>query len=255
MFSLGRFGGIEFVPPQIQVRSFGEAGTHLSPVVDNLARFNDVVPIVYGTGWYDPPLVFSRNDGNLTVMEVLLGMGEMYEVVKVIVNGIEIPEGVAGADMTATGWYSVVTAGQRSGQFNPDFKDASGNPLGDPYGSMAVASVVVPNRIANGQSVPKIQVLAHGVKLERFDDTGISLGESFSNNPAWVMLDVLRRSGWLLSEIDTKTFAVAATYCDEAVATMGTRLLSHDFSATLSSGIAGVRRRLLAASVRLRLCS
>ena len=205
-----RFGGVEFVPPQIQVRSFGESGTHLSPLVDNEARYNDFVPLVYGTAWCQPPIVFARNDGHLTRMEVLLGMGEIQRVVKVIVNGVEIPEAVSGANMTATGWFTVVSAGGRSGAFNTDFTDAQGNPLGDPYGSMAFASVVVPNRISTGQSLAKIQVLLQGLKLERFDSTGSSLGESFTNNAAWVLLDVLRRSGWLKSEIDLTSFAAAA---------------------------------------------
>ena len=101
--------------------------------------------------------------------------------------------------MTATGWYNMVTPGTRDGAFNLDFTDGSGNPLGDPYGSMAMLSVVVPNRISNGQSLAKIQVLIDGLKLEQFDTSGTSLGESFTNNPAWVLLDVLRRSGWLTS--------------------------------------------------------
>ena len=87
-----RFGGFEFVPAQIQVRSFGESGTHLSPLVDNLALYNDFVPLVYGTAWFQPPVVFARNDGNLTRMEVLLGMGEMDSILTVLVNGIEIGE-------------------------------------------------------------------------------------------------------------------------------------------------------------------
>ena len=121
--------------------------------------------------------------------------------------------------MTATGWYNVVTAGTRNGAFNPDFTDASGNPLGDPYGSMAMLSVVVPNRISNGQTLPNIQVLMHGLKLEQFDTSGTSLGESFTNNPAWVLLDVLRRSGWLTTEIDLPSFATAAQYCAAAIST------------------------------------
>ncbi len=217
MFALGRFGGVEFVPAQIDVRSHGESGTHLSPVLDNQARYNDSVPLVYGTAWYNPPLVFARNDGNLTHMEVLLGMGEIEDIAKVVVNDIEIPEGVSGLDMTATGWFNLITAGTRSGTQNPDFADGSGNPLGDPYGSMAMASVVVPNRISDGQSTPRIKVLLRGLKLEQFDTNGGSLGETFSNNPAWVLLDVLRRSGWLLSELDVASFATAAAYCAEGV--------------------------------------
>ena len=44
----------------------------------------------------NPPVVFARNDGNLTRMEVLLGMGEMQGVLKVLVNDVEIPAGVTG---------------------------------------------------------------------------------------------------------------------------------------------------------------
>jgi hypothetical protein len=214
-----RFGGVEFVPPQIVVRSFGEKGSHLSPVAENEARYNDVVPIVYGTAWFQPPVVLARNDGNLTRMEVLLGIGEIESVLKVVVNDVEIPEGVAGADMTATGWFNVVSHGSRTGAFNADFTDSSGKALGDPYGSMALLSVVVPNRVSNGQSLAKVQVLEQGVRLERFDAGGSPLGEAFTNNPAWVLLDVLRRSGWKTSEIDLGSFASAAEYCAEPVET------------------------------------
>lgn len=214
-----RFGGIEFVPAQIQVRSFGESGTHLSPVADNLALYNDFVPLVYGTAWYQPPVVFARNDGNLTRIEVLLGMGEMDSVVTVLVNDIEIPEGITGTNMTATGWYNVITLGTQNGAFDPNFTDSSGNPLGDPYGNMAVLSVVAPNRISNGQSLPTVKVLARGLKLESFDGGGASLGKAYTNNPAWVILDILRRAGWLPTEINLPSFAATAAYCAEPLTT------------------------------------
>ncbi len=214
-----RFGGFEFVPAQIQVRSFGESGTHLSPLVDNLALYNDFVPLVYGTAWFQPPVVFARNDGNLTRMEVLMGMGEMDSVITVLVNGIETGEGVSGTDMSATGWYNIVTPGTRSGAFDLNFTDSSGNPLGDPYGSMAVLSVVVPNRISNGQSLPTVQVLVRGLKLESFDSSGASLGTAFTNNPAWVVLDVLRRLGWQTSDMNLASFASAADYCSAPLTT------------------------------------
>ena len=77
-------------------------------------------------------------------MEVLLGLGTLQTmpqgptVLKTVVSDIEIPLRVSGQDMTTTGWYSVVTSGQRQGSFNTDFVDGDGNPLGDPYGSIAV---------------------------------------------------------------------------------------------------------------------
>ena len=123
-----RFGGIEFVPASVIVRGYGEKGSHVSTPLDNQARYNDFVPLLYGTGWYRPPVVFARNDGNLTRFEVLLGAGEIAGVVKVIVTDIEIPVGIPGAIMTATGWYSVVSPGTRTGSFNSGFSDPAGHP-------------------------------------------------------------------------------------------------------------------------------
>ena len=174
----------------------------------NEAHYNDFVPLVYGTAWYAPPVVTARNDGNLTHMEVLLGQGEMEEVLKVLVNDIEIP---IGGNSTGTGWCNVVSLGNRTGNLNLDF------PGGDPYGSMAFLSVVVPNRINDGGSMPSIKVLAQGVRLPVYESDGSYIEERFTNNPAWVLLDVLRRSGWGSGEIDFASFARAATVCDESI--------------------------------------
>ncbi len=214
------FGGIEFVPPAISVRTYGDKSSHTSAVSVNEARYNDFVPMVYGTGWYTPPLVFARNDGNLTHMEILLGAGEMEGVLKVLVNDIEIPVGVSGVNMTGTGWYNIRSLGSRTGAQNADFTDSSGRELGDPYGSMAYLSVVLPNRINDGTSVPRVKVLAQGLKVPVYGEDGGFSGELFTNNPAWILLDVLRRTGWAASEIDIPSFARAATYCDERIAAL-----------------------------------
>ncbi len=214
-----RFGGIEFVPAQIVVRGYGQSSTQLSAVFDNIALYNDFVPLVYGTAWTMPPVVFLRNDGNLTRMEVLLGMGQVSGILQVLVNDIAIPVAENGTNMTATGWYALKSAGGRNGVFDLNFTDSAGNPLGDPYGSMAYLSVVVPNSISSGQSTPTVQVLMNGLLLEQFDSTGTSLGASFSNNPAWVLLDVLRRSGWLITDVNLPSFAAAANYCAAPVTT------------------------------------
>ncbi len=209
-----RFGGIEYLPSTVEVRSYGAKESHTSAAVENVARYEDVVPLVYGTAWYSPVIIFARNDGNLTRMEVLLGVGKMQGVLKVLVNGVEVPAGVPGQDMTSTGWFEISASGDRSGSFDATFPD------GDPYGSMCVLVVAVPNRIADGISLPKVRVLAQGKVLERFDSSGGSLGEAFTNNPAWVVLDVIRRAGWTLDEVDIASFVHTAEYCDERLSTI-----------------------------------
>jgi len=214
-----RFGGIEFVPSATLVRSFGEQGRHWSPLIDNSARYNDFVPLVYGTVWYSPSIVFARNDGNLTRMEVLLGMGEITSVIAVLVNDINIPLGRAGKNMTGTGWFNVISTGARTGAFNTDFSDANGNPLGDPYGSMATLSVVVPNQINAGQNLPAIKVLLQGSQVPVYNPDGSLAGVQFTSNPAWILLDILQRCDWETQEIDIGSFANAAAYADEQIQT------------------------------------
>ncbi|HZL57526.1 MAG TPA: phage tail protein, partial [Bryobacteraceae bacterium] len=209
-----RFGGIEFVPPTIAVRGTGQKNYSLSAVESNTAAYNNFVPLVYGTQWHVPDVVFSRNDGNLTRMEVLLGMGEIEGVLQVLVNDIEIPQGVNGVNMTSSGWYNIITPGTRNGKQDGNFANGSGVALGDPYGSMACLSVVVPNRIGDGTGIPSVQVLMQGLKLWQFDTTGNYIASQFSSNPAWILLDVLMRCGYSFDEIDTGSFARAAAYAD-----------------------------------------
>jgi hypothetical protein len=212
-----RFGGIGFVPASVLVRSAGESGRHLSTPTENTARYNDFVPMVYGTAWLQPPIVFARNDGNLTRMEVLLAAGEIEGVLKVLVNGVEIPAAQDYRDMSSTGWFQLVSSGNRTGAFNLDFSDAAGQPLGDPYGSMAFLSLVVPNRISDGRSLPRVEVLMDGMRVSIFSTDGEYVGENFSNNPAWVILDILRRIGWRLSELDLGSFGRASEWCSGAI--------------------------------------
>jgi hypothetical protein len=213
----GRFGGLEFVPSAIAVRGYGKDWS-TSAVSVNQARYNDYIPMVYGTVWHSPTAVFARNDGNLTRMEVLLGIGEIQGVLTVLVNGVEIPQGVKGTNMTGTGWYNVETLGTRDGCFDNNFVDGNGTPQGDPYGSLAYLSVVVPNRLSSGTSLPSVSVLLQGLKVPVYGLDGGFLAEQFSSNPSWILLDLLRRSGWAPSEIDIASFANTAAFCDEKIA-------------------------------------
>lgn len=213
----GRYGGLEYVPATVLVRGAGQKSLQLSNVQDNQAAYNDPVPLVYGTQWHMPDVVFSRNDGNLTRMEVLLCMGQIEGVLTVLVDDIVIPQGVSGQNMTSTGWWNLISSGTRNGTQDPNFADGGSGPIGDPYGSMAYLSIVVPNQINDGSSIPVVQVLMQGMNLLTFDTTGASLGEVFSSNPAWVLLDILRRSAYTLGEINCASFATAAAYCDAEI--------------------------------------
>lgn len=211
-----RFGAFEFVPSAIMVRTSGDKTSHLSPLLDNAAKFNDPVPLVYGTGWLKSPVIFARNDGNLTHMEVLLGLGPLKGVLKVVVNDVEIPF-VQGKDMTTTGWYAPVSSGARQGSFNLDFTDSNGNPLGDPYGNLCVFSVIVPNRISSGSSLPNVEVLLQGLQIDTYLAGVKTTG--YSNNPAWIILDLLRRCGWSMTDLNLTTFETAAAFCQELIST------------------------------------
>jgi hypothetical protein len=231
-----RYGGFEFVPSAIQVRTAGDKTSHVAAVIDNTAKYNDAVPIVYGAGWIKSPVVFARNDGNLTHMETLLGLGPIDGVLKVVVDGIEIPLPAKGQDMSASGWYSLMTTASRQGAFNLDFVDSSGNPLGDPHGSVASLSIVVPNRISTGKSSPNVEVLIRGAQLDTFALDGSRQSTLFSNNSAWVVLDLLRRCGWSLSDLNLSTFAASAAFCGTLITVTdlnGNQLLAPRFSCNL----------------------
>src|SRR5271157_1569568 len=211
-----RFGGLEYVPGAISVRGYGKDWT-TSALSVNQARYNDYVPMIYGTAWVEPLVVFARNDGNLTRMEALLSIGQIQGVLTVLVDGVQIPLGVSGKNMTGTGWYNFLTSGTRDGAFDMNFTDANGNPAGDPYGSMAYLSIVVPNQLNDGNSLPSVQVLMQGLIAPTYAADGTYVSDQFTSNPAWILLDVLRRSGWSEAEIDLKSFAAAAAYCDEQI--------------------------------------
>ena len=200
-----RFGGLEFVPPAIAVRSYGKDWS-TSAVSVNQARYNDFVPMVYGTAWYAPPVVFARNDGNLTRMEVLLGIGQMQGVLTVLVNGVADSAGRDGRQHDGHGLVQHADAGDAGRRLRSEFPDASGQPAGDPYGSMAYLSVVVPNQINNGTRCRRCRFWRRACWCRPMPADGTYISDQFSSNPAWILLDILRRSGWTAAEIDIASF-------------------------------------------------
>jgi hypothetical protein len=66
-------------------------------------------------------------------------------------------------------------------------------------------------------SLPTVEVLIQGLQIPVYGSDGSYLSTQFSSNPAWILLDLLRRSGWAASEIDISSFAAAAAYCDQQI--------------------------------------
>jgi hypothetical protein len=162
-------------------------------------------------------VIWAWNDGNYLICEVLVGSGPIQGVQRLWVEGIELPLGVANVDMSATGWYNVLTTGGRNGAFDPNFTDSQGNPISDPHGSLAVVSVHVPSSMVSSNRLPTIEVLAQGLLLDRYDGQGNYLDQFFDNDPVWGLLDMLRRCGWQDSEIDIGSFGNAAAYLEQLV--------------------------------------
>ena len=212
-----RFGGFQFLPSTSLVRSSGSSQRFWSQAVDGRAKTNDAVPLVYGTVRYPTPVIWAWNDGNFLICEALVGSGPIQGISRLWVNGIELPPGVQGADMSATGWYEVLTTGGRNGAFDPNFTDSQGNPVSDPHGSLAVVSVHVPASLISSDSLPVIEVLAQGLVLQQYDEQGRRLAPFFTSNPAWALLDMLKRCGWQDSELDIPSFANTALLVSQTV--------------------------------------
>lgn len=212
-----RFGGFTYLPASILVRTHGSRALQPAIVNGNHPQSNDVAPLVYGQGWLTPPLIHSLNDGNLTRMLLLLCDGPVEEVQRVVVNGAEIPAAVEGRDMSSTGWFKRVASGSREGSFLSKPDNDGYYPEADPHGSMTTLEVVIPNALQKGSASPSVEVLLKGLRLLTFSESGAAAGFVFSSNPAWVLLDVLLRSGWQMTELDLPSFARAAGHCDELV--------------------------------------
>ncbi|MBI4904157.1 MAG: hypothetical protein HY820_11010 [Acidobacteria bacterium] len=204
--STKRFGGMPLLPTPDERGAVAASGP-------------EYVPIVYGTGWVQGIVIGARNDGKSTQYEILLAGGPVQGVQKVVANGYEIPEGSGGSN----GWFRLVSQGARTGAYATELGTSGG-----PHGSTAYLYLNLPNSMQRSGVAPRVDALVDGMILPRFTDTGAFLDETFTSNPAWVALDVLRRSGWQLSEIDVASFGSVAQYCDQTISVVdGTGVTSY----------------------------
>lgn len=188
----------------------------------NQAKYGDYFPVVYGTGWVEPPVLNMVGDGNSTRGESVICVGEVQNILKVIVNDQELP---AANSMDGGNYlvldplfrYNVINRGTRNGAPNAD---TPYNGQGDPYGSLCAILWVVYRKVADTNSTPRVRVLVQGPKVRVY--TGPSTyTKQYSNNPIWILLDLLTWTNYKYAEIDIQTFIDAAAYCDQSVTYTG----------------------------------
>ena len=177
MFTIGRFGGITFAPPQNwRGKSFLE-GKYIEGVNSiNDAKWSEPYPLLYGATWVQPPVMNVLGDANSTRFEVVLcadqlrgsGTTDPGSVQKVIVNDTQIPFVPYSPDKNTFRW-EWVTNGKRNGS---PCADKLYDSKGDPYGSLATIEICVPRSLADSSSAPKVDVLIQGPQIHKFQ--GIS---------------------------------------------------------------------------------
>ncbi len=139
-------------------------------------------------------------------------------------NGVQVP--FSGSDVLFT--WSWVTLGARTGMLNasPSYSSPPYLALGDIYGSLATILVTVYRDLWDGGSTPNLQALVAGSAIRRFDGTNViqdyspvrnSAGSTVTFSPAWVLLDILIQANYQYSDIDLRTFVVAAAFTDAMI--------------------------------------
>ncbi|MBK7927510.1 MAG: hypothetical protein IPJ98_08455 [Bryobacterales bacterium] len=215
-----RFSGFEFVPLSRTVRGYGDQRREAIPIVSPEDSSGTIIPIIYGTAWTEGTIALAQSDGNMLRAEAVLCEGPIAGVIKVIVNGVELPAGNAGSDLTGTGWYNVISLGGRSGAFNEEFFGGDPSGRGDPMAGLARISLALPESDGGVGRLRRIQVLVEGSILPVYHPNGEFAGDSFTSNPAWVLLDLLRRSGYGQNELNIASFSACAAICSETITSM-----------------------------------
>jgi hypothetical protein len=186
----------------------------------NAQRWGQPVPLVYGTAWVDGKTSVI-GEGNSTRGEAVLCDGEIDSIVRVVVNGLDLPPAndITGAlnylvrDPLMR--YNVINRGDRDGAPNAD-APWGGN--GDPYGGVCAILWVLFSKYADPSQVPSVQALVRGRKVRVYTGAGVGdFTRQYSDNPVWVLLDLISLAGVPIARLDLQTFVDAAAFAAATV--------------------------------------
>lgn len=205
-----RYRGITFTP--VDWRYEQPSGHHtLTSTNPNWAKYNDVIPLVYGTARVSCKIMFSQT-ANDTRGQAIVCEGPVNSISNMIIDSEAIPFNAAYPHHdTETGmWtYGLGTVGQA-------YTDVW-FPNSDPYSGIAVVSFNFPPQFANNSEDFNVSVLVQGLSLPQYDSNGSYVATAWTDNPAWILLDVLRRSGWQISELNVSSFYAFAVYASQNI--------------------------------------
>lgn len=223
MYDEGRFGGIQWAPPAtFRSRSFTEGGKWIEGNnSSNEAKYNDYIPMVYGKGWVEPPILDMMGGGDVTGFEAVLCLGEVDNIEYVVVNDTQLQQArsMEGAPYRVDDpllIWEVSTRGSRDGvpTAAPPFDSK-----GDPHGSMAVIVCGVYKRIASTESTPRVRVLLSGPKIRVFSDPTTSTleGAPYNQNPVWQYIDLATWGPARYEDFNIAKAIATAAKCQAAI--------------------------------------
>ena len=221
----GRFGGFQYVPVQNVglTRPYISGQWELIINATNQARYGDFIPMAYGTTWVEPEVMGVYGDGNYTRFEALVSFTQCSEVLNVVVNGDVIPwlsgtnaDGVAAPGYTKSSkdnFWAVINSGDRNGGSN----DLIGwSNKGDCYGSTFGVVVQCLATLASQSTLPQCQMLVKAGLVRVYTDVSTYTFQ-YSDNPAWILLDLLIKTNWRYSQVNIQSFIDAAAVCDAQI--------------------------------------
>ncbi len=167
----GTFSGVRWdQPTKFQSRGYAEKASIEGLNSVNEAKYNDYVPMGWGTFWVDPVILNVVGDANFTRFEALVGVGEYSSLRKVIVNDIEVDKWGTSSfqqnqqislQMHWREWNTGSIFGRVNGDTIYDY-------TGDPYGSWKVISITIPRKLNPSNSIPRVRILADGPKTRKY---------------------------------------------------------------------------------------
>jgi hypothetical protein len=216
-----RFGGSQWVPPATwKGESYTDGKTTDGVNTECLAKYNQFVPITFGTTWVKCPCANGVGDPNSSEFEVLCGYGDytgngvqaISNIQIVLCQNLEVPPSTATTDLLFR-WY-MGTTGNRSGNFHQGGV-YGGN--GDPYGSILCLYVVVYSQVAASNTAASVQVLVGARPIPVYSAPGVFSWQQ-TDLVAWVVYELIRlEKPDLYALIDVNSVIAYAQVCGTVI--------------------------------------